>query len=62
MFFSGTMNIPEKKASIATIRAPSINGFKYLLKDIPELKIAITSELLAILDVNQITERKTKSG
>jgi len=32
------------------------------LNDIPELRIAVTSELLAILEVNQITDKKTKIG
>ena len=50
-------------ASIKKIKDAAImKGLRYLLKDIPELNIAITSELFAIFEVNQITERKTKSN
>ena len=38
------------------------NGCIYLLNDIPELKIAITSELLDNFEVNQITDKKTNIG
>jgi hypothetical protein len=54
--------MPEKRAKTAIIEAAIINGFKYLLKEIPELRMAITSELLAIFDVNHITAKKTKIG
>ena len=54
--------MPEYKANSAIIVAPNINGFKYLLNEIPELRMAVTSELLAILDVNHITDKKTKIG
>ena len=40
----------------------TIKGCKYLFKETPELKIAITSELDDNLDVNQITAKKTKIG
>ena len=53
--------MPEYKAKSAIIVAPNIKGFKYLLNEIPELRMAVTSELLAILDVNQITDKKTKT-
>ena len=35
---------------------------EYLKKDIPELRIAIISVLLASFDVNQITDKKRKIG
>ena len=52
----------KKRAKTATTVAETIKGFKYLLKEIPELKIAVISESLAIFDVNQITAKKTKIG
>jgi hypothetical protein len=33
-----------------------------LLKEIPELSIAVISELLESFDVNHITDKKTKIG
>ena len=43
--------------------APEIkNGCRYLSNDIPELQIAITSELLESFEVNQITDKKTNIG
>ena len=42
--------------------AVTIKGCKYRLKETPELKIAITSELDDNLEVNQITAKKTKIG
>ena len=39
-----------------------IYDFSSELKEIPELRMAITSELLAIFDVNHITAKKTKIG
>jgi hypothetical protein len=39
-----------------------MKGLRYLLNDIPELRMAIISESLAIFDVNQITAKKTKIG
>tara|TARA_X000000950_G_scaffold126192_1_gene157886 strand:- start:30 stop:215 length:186 start_codon:yes stop_codon:yes gene_type:complete len=56
------MNIPEIKVKNDTTRPQIINGFKYRLYEIPELKTATTSELLDNLDVNQITDKKTKIG
>jgi hypothetical protein len=56
------MNIPEIKVKNDTTRPQIINGFKYRLYEIPELKIATTSELFDNLDVNQITDKKTKIG
>ena len=45
------------------ISSPEIkNGCIYLLNDIPELKIAITSELVESFEVNQITDKKTNIG
>ena len=37
-------------------------GLKYLENEIPELSIAFTSELLAILEVNQTADKKTNKG
>tara|TARA_B000000437_G_scaffold162528_1_gene119677 strand:+ start:833 stop:1036 length:204 start_codon:yes stop_codon:yes gene_type:complete len=62
LFFSGTTNIPEMKVKTDTTRPQIINGFRYRLYEIPELKIATTSELFDNLDVNQITDKKTKIG
>ena len=50
------------KVKIDITRPHIINGFKYLLYEIPELRIATTSELFDNLDVNQITDKKTKIG
>jgi hypothetical protein len=58
----GTINIPAKKAKMAIKVAAKRKGFKYLKKEIPELKMAITSVLFASLEVNQITERNKKIG
>ena len=62
MFFSGTINIPEKADINKIIVAEIKYGFKNLLNEIPELKIAVISELFESFDVNHITERKTKIG
>ena len=35
---------------------------RYLWNEIPELNIALTSELLAILEVNQTADKKTNKG
>ena len=50
------------KVKTDTTRPQIINGFRYRLYEIPELKIATTSELFDYLDVNQITDKKTKIG
>jgi len=42
--------------------AANKKGLRYLKNEIPELKMAITSVLLASLEVNQITERNKKMG
>jgi len=47
---------------MATKEAPIIYGLKNLEKDTPELKKAITSVLLANLEVNKITERNKNNG
>ena len=52
--------IPKEKTAI--IDALIKKGLKYLKKEIPELKIAIISELFASFEVNQITERNKKMG
>ena len=44
------------------IEAPIIKGRKNLVKEIPELKIAIISELLANFEVNQITDKNKNIG
>ena len=44
------------------IEAEIIKGLIYLLKEIPELNIAITSVLLASFEVNQITAKNKKTG
>ena len=50
------------KVKTDTTRPQIINGFRYRLYEIPELKIATTSELFDNLDVNQITDKKQKLG
>ena len=62
LFFSGIINIPEKTDMSAIKIDVTIKGCKYRLKETPELKIAITSELDDNLEVNQITAKKTKIG
>ncbi|GAA0727199.1 hypothetical protein GCM10009430_35000 [Aquimarina litoralis] len=42
--------------------APIIYGLRNLQNDTPELKKAIISVLLASLEVNQITDKKTNKG
>jgi len=56
----GTIYIPAKKAKTAIKLAASKKGFRYLKNEIPELKMAITSVLLASLEVNQITDKNKK--
>ena len=62
LFFSGTINIPENAETKKIIVADIIYGFKNLLKDIPELNIAVISESEDNLEVNHITDKKTKIG
>jgi hypothetical protein len=50
------------KANIDTIVAPIIYGRRNLENEIPELKMAIISVLLANLEVNQITDKNRKIG
>ena len=47
---------------IETIIAPYIKGRRKRPKEIPELKIAMISVLLASLEVNQMTDRNKKIG
>ena len=61
-FFSGIINIPEINESTAIAKDVIKNGCKYLLKETPELSIAITSEFVDNFEVNQITAKKTKIG
>jgi hypothetical protein len=42
--------------------APIIKGLRNLVKEIPELKIAIISESLANFEVNQITDKNKNIG
>ena len=53
---------PMSKAKIEIIVAPIINGRKNLVNEIPELKIAIISVLLANFEVNQITDKNKNIG
>ena len=62
LFFSGTINSPENTDIKKINEAEKIYGFKNLLNDIPELRIAVTSELDDNLDVNHITDKKTNIG
>jgi hypothetical protein len=47
---------------IETIIAPYIKGRRKRPKEIPELKIAMISVLLANLDVNQMMDKNKKIG
>jgi hypothetical protein len=62
LFFSGTINIPENADTKKIIVAEIINGLKNLLKEIPELRIAVISEFDDNLEVNHITDKKTNIG
>jgi hypothetical protein len=42
--------------------APIKNGLKNLVNEIPELNMAMISVLLAILEVNQITDKNKNIG
>ena len=42
--------------------APIKNGLKNLVNEIPELSMAIISVLLAIFEVNQITDKNKNIG
>jgi hypothetical protein len=44
------------------MEAPIIKGLKNLVKEIPELKMAMISELLANFEVNQITDKNRNIG
>jgi hypothetical protein len=61
-FDLGTINIPDKNEKSAIIPAEIIKGLKNLVKEIPELSRAITSVLVASLEVNQITAKKRNMG
>ena len=52
----GTKKNPISKAKTETIAAPMRYGRKKRVKEIPELNMAITSVLLANLEVNQMIE------
>nr|AOE08510.1 hypothetical protein [uncultured bacterium] len=43
-------------------KAATKNGRRYLLKEIPEANIAITSELEDSFEVNQMTDRNKNMG
>ena len=58
----GTINWPAKKAPIEIKSAATKNGLRYLLNEIPEPNMAITSELEDSLEVNQITDRNKNIG
>jgi hypothetical protein len=54
--------MPAKNANTAIKLAASKKGLRYLKNEIPELKIAITSVLLANFEVNHITDRNKNMG
>tara|TARA_B100001142_G_scaffold38505_1_gene33844 strand:- start:408 stop:590 length:183 start_codon:yes stop_codon:yes gene_type:complete len=54
--------LPKKKEAIDKKKDDIIKGLKNLLKLIPLLKIAIISELLAILLVKKTTEININNG
>jgi hypothetical protein len=53
--------LPPQSKKVST-KPPTANGSKNLLKLIPLLNIATTSDLPAILDVKNITEINTNKG
>ena len=60
-----TSEEPKKKAKKAkkeTKEAATMKGLKYRLKEIPELKMAIISELFANLEVNHIIAKNKNMG
>jgi hypothetical protein len=58
----GTKKKPIIKAKKETIVAPRIKGRKNRVKEIPELKIAMISVLLANFEVNQMTDKNKNIG
>jgi hypothetical protein len=58
----GTIKNPINNTKIETIVAPIIKGLKNRVKEIPELKMAIISVLLANFEVNQIIDKNKKIG
>ena len=55
-------NLYNNKAKIEIMVAPIIKGRINLENEIPELKIAIISVLLANFEVNQITDKNKNIG
>ena len=51
-----------QNANTAINVAPNRNGLRYRKKEIPELKMAITSVLFANFDVNHMTDKNRKIG
>jgi hypothetical protein len=58
----GTTKKPITKANNDIIKAPIKYGLKNLLKEMPELKIATISVLLANFDVNQMVAKNRNIG
>jgi hypothetical protein len=58
----GAKTIPRIKAKIATMVAPITYGLRNLANETPELKNAITSVLLASLEVNHMTDKNKNNG
>jgi hypothetical protein len=58
----GTIKNPINKTITETMAAPIKKGLKNLVNEIPELSIAIISVLLAIFEVNQITDKNKNIG
>jgi hypothetical protein len=59
---AGTIKNPINKTKTETMEAPIIYGLKNRVKEIPELKMAIISVLLANFEVNQIMDKNKNIG
>jgi hypothetical protein len=58
----GTKINPMSKAKKETVVAPIIKGLKNRVNEIPELKMAMISVLLANFEVNHIIDKNKKMG
>jgi hypothetical protein len=58
----GTIKNPISKTKTETMEAPITYGLKNRENEIPELKTAIISVLLANFEVNQIIDKNKKIG
>jgi hypothetical protein len=59
---AGTTKNPINKTKTEIMEAPIMYGLKNRVKEIPELRMAIISVLLANFEVNQIMDKNKKIG